>query len=141
MADDSLEFDIQGFEQMKRLLRELPKKVTRQIVLDASKEAMAPMQNDAVMRAPVRTGRLRHNIVLAPKGGQPKGVVALALAVANKAFYGRFLEFGTVKMAARPFMRPAFDANARETPNRFGKAFWPAVAREFDKLRWRVTNR
>lgn len=26
------------------------------------------------------------------------------------AFYGRFLEFGTSKMAAKPFLRPAFDA-------------------------------
>lgn len=26
------------------------------------------------------------------------------------AFYGRFLEFGTSKMAARPFLRPAYDA-------------------------------
>lgn len=26
------------------------------------------------------------------------------------AFYGRFVEFGTSKMAAKPFLRPAFDA-------------------------------
>lgn len=26
------------------------------------------------------------------------------------AFYGRFLEFGTSKMAAKPFLRPAYDA-------------------------------
>ena len=26
------------------------------------------------------------------------------------AFYGRFVEFGTSKMAARPFLRPAYDA-------------------------------
>lgn len=30
------------------------------------------------------------------------------------AFYWRFLEFGTVKMAAKPFMRPAFDATNHE---------------------------
>ena len=26
------------------------------------------------------------------------------------AFYGRFIEFGTSKMAAKPFLRPAYDA-------------------------------
>ena len=26
------------------------------------------------------------------------------------AFYGRFVEFGTSKMAAKPFLRPAYDA-------------------------------
>lgn len=30
------------------------------------------------------------------------------------AFYWRFIEFGTVKMAAKPFMRPAFDATSHE---------------------------
>lgn len=29
----------------------------------------------------------------------------------NDPFYWRFLEFGTSKMPARPFMRPAFEAN------------------------------
>lgn len=28
----------------------------------------------------------------------------------SHAFYGRFVEFGTAKMAAKPFLRPAFDA-------------------------------
>jgi HK97 gp10 family phage protein len=29
-------------------------------------------------------------------------------------FYWRFLEFGTIKMAARPFMRPAFDVSSNQ---------------------------
>lgn len=28
----------------------------------------------------------------------------------SQAFYGRFLEFGTSKMPAKPFLRPAYDA-------------------------------
>lgn len=28
----------------------------------------------------------------------------------KKAFYGRFIEFGTVKSPARPFIRPSYDA-------------------------------
>lgn len=32
----------------------------------------------------------------------------------SKAFYGRFVEYGTVKTAAQPFLRPAYDA-AKQT--------------------------
>lgn len=28
----------------------------------------------------------------------------------DKAFYGRFVEFGTAKLAAKPFLRPSYDA-------------------------------
>lgn len=34
------------------------------------------------------------------------------------AFYWRFLEFGTAKMGARPFMRPAFDARREDALNK-----------------------
>ena len=36
----------------------------------------------------------------------------------NDPFYWRFLEFGTSKMAARPFLRPAFDSKKREAADR-----------------------
>jgi len=32
------------------------------------------------------------------------------VAVAGDVYYWRFVEFGTAKMAARPFLRPAFEA-------------------------------
>lgn len=32
----------------------------------------------------------------------------------TKAFYGRFVEHGTSKMAAKPFIRPAYDAKREE---------------------------
>lgn len=35
-------------------------------------------------------------------------------AVVAKRYYGRFQEYGTKKMAAQPFLRPAADAKAEE---------------------------
>jgi len=32
----------------------------------------------------------------------------------SKAFYDRYIEFGTSKMPARPFMRPAFERHKEE---------------------------
>ena len=32
-------------------------------------------------------------------------------------YYARFIEYGTVKMPAQPFMRPAFEAHKRSIQN------------------------
>jgi len=40
-------------------------------------------------------------------------------ATGGSTFYWRFLEFGTQKMAARPFMRPALEANVAKATDVF----------------------
>jgi len=39
---------------------------------------------------------------------------AIAVGPRQDFFYGIFLEYGTVKMSALPFMRPAFDSTRDE---------------------------
>jgi HK97 gp10 family phage protein len=57
-------------------------------------------------------------------------------ASANPAdpFYWRFVEFGTSKMAARPFMRPAFEAKKREAVDAAIADLRPRVDAEIAKL-------
>jgi HK97 gp10 family phage protein len=43
------------------------------------------------------------------KANRRKGIVGQKFATGGNAYYWRFLEFGTQKMKARPFLRPAFD--------------------------------
>jgi HK97 gp10 family phage protein len=42
--------------------------------------------------------------------------------VDRDSFYWKFLEFGTNKMAARPFLRPAFEANKEGAIEAIGKS-------------------
>ena len=44
---------------------------------------------------------------------------ALSAEVVSKAGYAAALEFGTSKMAARPYMRPSRDAKAKEIRKKF----------------------
>ena len=42
-------------------------------------------------------------------------------------WYGRFSETGTVKMAARPFLRPALDTKQREAVEKFGESMRTSI--------------
>ena len=58
---------------------------------------------DAKSWAPVRTGRLRDSIGMS--------VLNRQLEVYAEAEYAAYVEYGTSRMAPRPFLAPAFEAN------------------------------
>ncbi|MFD1556035.1 HK97-gp10 family putative phage morphogenesis protein [Paraburkholderia silviterrae] len=66
-------------------------------------------------------GFLRDNILLAfDKERSAEGVRATYLVTWSKdAFYGRFVEYGTSKMAANPFMRPSYEATRDAAAQKF----------------------
>lgn len=68
--------------------------------------------------APFRTGALRGSVRTTGKG-----LSRWVRAGSRKAFYARFLEFGTRKMDARPFVRPhAGEPELREFERRVDAA-------------------
>tara|TARA_Y100000114_G_scaffold44835_1_gene40539 strand:+ start:28924 stop:29352 length:429 start_codon:yes stop_codon:yes gene_type:complete len=50
-----------------------------------------------------------------------KSGTALSISVESKAPYSKFLEFGTRKMSARPFLQPALEKNRRKIKSKFAK--------------------
>jgi HK97 gp10 family phage protein len=54
--------------------------------------------------------------------------------VDRDSYYWRFVEFGTSKMSARPFMRPAFDGNKLEALNRIKEYLTARIDKEAAKL-------
>jgi len=57
-------------------------------------------------------GFLRDHLIIAydDEVSVPGRIASYIVTWSREAFYGRFWEFGTSKMAAQPFLRPAFDA-------------------------------
>jgi HK97 gp10 family phage protein len=64
---------------------------------------------EAKARAPIDTGFLRSNIE-ADVSRVLRDAVGYVISGAD---YSSFVEFGTSRMAAQPFMFPAYEANAR----------------------------
>lgn len=61
---------------------------------------------DAKTKVPVRTGRLRDSITLIAESPF-QYIVKAGSDTKTGAYYAPYVEFGTRKMAPRPFMRPA----------------------------------
>lgn len=90
----------------------------------AAIRALEPVRDHAKDLVSVRSGALREGIVIVPAdeidGGLSAGYhdgftsdgTVFVGPVSDELFYAWFVEFGTVNMAAQPFMRPAWEAQS-----------------------------
>lgn len=73
----------------------------------AMKTTTGNVQSHAKQIAPKRTGFMANNILVEPVKKTATSVTGIVNA---KADYSSFVEFGTYKMSAQPFIRPAVSA-------------------------------
>ncbi len=81
------------------------KKATRQ----AMKEVVTDIANDAIKGSPWLYGNNARSIKFEVGPGAEIAKGELEGAVYSTSGYGGYLETGTVKMAARPYFKPALD--------------------------------
>lgn len=120
------EFKIEGLDGVLRKMRELSPKLQRKGLVAAVRKGANIVRDDARNRAkqfddPSTPKPIWKEIVSKVNGrrGRQEGGVVMQVGIrggardsGNNVFYWRFLEFGTSKMAARPFMRPALESKA-----------------------------
>jgi HK97 gp10 family phage protein len=94
--------ELRGMEQTKRLLAMVPPEATKTVVREIRRSTLN-VQAGAKRRAPVDTGRLRNSIATAYENGGLRGIVG------TNVEYAKFVEFGTRRTRAHPFMHPAFE--------------------------------
>lgn len=70
--------------------------------------ARTPVQADGMLHR--KPGTLRRAVVAGSERASGEVMARAGVTVRRSGFYWRFLELGTVHMAAHPFIRPAFDA-------------------------------
>lgn len=104
---------------MEQGLDKLADSVGESVLRSAGYAGAQVFMEEAKLRAPVGEGVLRDNIIVVRADEKSDGaqkqtyVVTVRSGKFNQegdAFYWRFVEFGTVHAAAKPFIRPAFEA-------------------------------
>ena len=104
----SLQVDLEGVNELRSLADDMPANLQAKVMgvmMDWAEQAV----NFAKSMVPVRTGRLQESIH-SESGDEPMSLKLVADAQAdNGEYYGPFVEFGTSRMPAQPFLRPAVE--------------------------------
>ena len=122
----SLKVTLEGFDELKKQLEQLGKDEILTSLHKANTQAADLVTATAQGAAPVASGKLQQSIhpLFSAKG--QKGVLA---GVGTDVFYARFIEYGTVRMYAQPFLRPALDNCAARIVELYKEALREAVSR------------
>lgn len=137
---------IEGLKELEKVLAQLPKSLHGKVLGAAVREGAKEIQSEAQRQAPigkashqvgkkgrksyivsVRPGHLKRNVkirVTKSTGAEARSYVYVSF----KAFYGRFLEYGTRHHIAQPFMRPAWDAKREAAARKIGDELWEKTA-------------
>ena len=112
-------FDVHGLDDIERKLKALGGRAAERALSSGLRAGAAVIVREARKRAPKRTGKLRKNIYsfkIKKKNRTHAVEYGVGVRVKGKpkdpknAFYWSFIEFGTSKVPARPFLRPALKA-------------------------------
>ncbi len=145
------------FLQVKKALEKLPGVIQQKVVVGATRAAAKVVAEEAKERVPVDTGLLKKSIGVAKAKKSdtktnhikfyvvPKSKILLTskVSVGGKtgklkakvnAYYAHMVEFGTSKMAARPFLRPAFENAGDKSVKEFQEYALKRVDKEVRKL-------
>lgn len=105
---------MEGLEDLKANLLALDEAVATKIGVKADRDAANILKSALVEAAPYDPtaespyGHLRENIRVRKQQVRTAHTIRYVVDT-GKAFWGAFVELGTVKMAARPWMRPVFE--------------------------------
>jgi HK97 gp10 family phage protein len=140
--------NIAGLRELQQSLTQLPANIAKNVLRGAVNAGASVIRKDAQARAPVDTGMLKRALY-------QKQIRELSSAVQQtffvgvrqgrsakktkkgviNAWYAKFIEFGTSKMAARPFMRPAFEAKKQESVTAIKDYLEKRIPEEVEKAR------
>lgn len=109
---------VSGVEDILKKMKILPGRVQKNVVTGAVRASAKPIIEEARRLAPKDTGDLAKSIAVTRRKSTDRNIVRFTVAPRIKKPHGylaHFYEFGTSKMTARPFMRPALLSKVDET--------------------------
>lgn len=145
-------FTLNGVEDLKRTLLQLNSESATKVGTSATREGAGVIKRAFVNAAPLGTeptrktrrtkkgsvvafdyGHLRANIRLRKQRVTRQHQIKYSVGI-GAAFWGLIQEFGSSRMAARPWMRPAFDLVGPFVVEEMGRLIGNGIAKEAKRL-------
>lgn len=104
-------------EDLLKALKTLPINIQKNVMVGAIRAGSNIVRDEARRLAPIDTGNLKKSIATIRRKGDKNTVqfsVTPSRGGKHDGWYAHFLEFGTSKMSAKPFLRPAFESKQDE---------------------------
>ncbi len=136
MSDVKISVKTEGIDEILRKLKRLPERVQKNVVVGAVRASAKPIIKEARLLVPVRTGTLKKSIGIKKRRSKEKNIISFSVAPLSKkgGFYGKFVEFGTKKMSAHPFLRPAFEKKGEDSISSAKEYMRKRIDKEIAKL-------
>lgn len=137
-----INIEIEGMAELKRRLEALPQAIQTKIMKGVVSTGAAVIKNEAIRLAPEYTGTVANGH---PPPGTLKAAIYQTRLISQSigtretwlvsvrrgknakgsidAYYATFVEYGTEKMPAHPYMRPAFESSIQKAIAAMGTYF------------------
>ncbi len=129
-------------KQLLKALKKLPSNIEKNVMVGATRASANVVSDEAkhilATKSLINYGRLWESIGVTKrksKRGQITFSVSPRKGGKNDPFYGRFIELGTSKMIARPFLRPALENSVDKTLKASKDYIAERLPREVSKAR------
>ena len=131
----------QDFKKLMKGLQKFPANIQKNVMNGAIRAGAAYVRDEAKKRVPVRSGTLKRSLTVRKVRVRDKNLVKYKVVLThgkgakNDAYYGSMVEFGTSKLPAQPFMRPAAQQSAPKVVEASRKYLAARYAKEVLKMK------
>lgn len=118
-------FVVENPQALSDALRRLDDVASESTLRQAAVAGARVFLDEVKLRVPVRSGLGEESLLIAydREVSVEARIASYIVTWSKKAFYLRFVEYGTSKMAAKPFLRPSYEAKKSEAARAVAAVF------------------
>ncbi len=141
---ETSKIDQSEFKKLIKTLKEFPIRVQKNVVVGSTRAAALVVKKEMVSRVPYEFGTLEDSIIVKRRRSAPNEVIQTAgikkivtengSKLKNTKQVAYYLEYGTEKMAAHPFIRPSLSAVGSRPLQAARMYFKPRLEKEKKKM-------